>query len=298
MPKKVKQLVWEVIRGEVPLDHAAWSINTQNSRASAESVAQRRIGHAPPYSSNEIQEMVYQMVLDLYSYSWIRGVKAAALRGSPLVLPEELSLTMKGAQTMLSILGSGQDKAAALPPADMEKLASLPPSPKRSLLVVSVFMMFRRATMAAFSHCHLSLTEKGWAVTIPCEKGWFNKPRWRVVTNIVPPPNVEAHFKYLHKSANVETPFVWSVLQTQRAPTDDNLGDWITAEFRRVSPSFTRARTHSARRTGAQWHLAVHRWGYRPVMYVGGWQTLAALKEYLSDFIGLYEHLNAELGYL
>lgn len=294
-PQAVK-LAREFLGGHVSLEQAAWSINTQKSRKSASLVAQEIIGHRSPYSLEEIKQLVTKMVMLRYSFTWIKSVKAAAVRESLAVDVADLSLIMKGARAMLRLLGVSTSKAYAVPPEAVEKLVRMQPSRSVSLIVVVCYMMFRVSTIRVFAPSHLQRGVKGWSVEVREEKGRFHSAEWRVVNNIKPPPSVNRHFELLYTQRTVnDRPFVQELFKSESVSNEKIVG-LMSEVFAQVIPNLPRLRTHTGRRTGAQWHLVVHKWNYRPIMYVGGWETLSALKEYLSDFVGLTEHLDAELG--
>lgn len=153
-PQAVK-LAREFLGGHVSLEQAAWSINTQKSRKSASLVAQEIIGHRSPYSLEEIKQLVTKMVMLRYSFTWIKSVKAAAVRESLAVDVADLSLIMKGARAMLRLLGVSTSKAYAVPPEAVEKLVRMQPSRSVSLIVVVCYMMFRVSTIRVFAPSHL-----------------------------------------------------------------------------------------------------------------------------------------------
>lgn len=160
--------------------------------------------------------------------------------------------------------------------------------------------MMRVATMKVLSPKCIVAGPSGYSITFPCEKGWYAKPFWRTIHNIVPEGEAEKHFAFVvqwGRSFDTDRPFLTDLLQTESV-TDYRVTGWMTETWRKVIPLFPRLKSHSSRRTGAQWHIKCHRWQKEPLKYVGGWASDEALLEYIREYIGLSEHLRTELGYL
>lgn len=300
MPKKIRSVLSGFVSGRLSLEALAKSPNTVSTQSSHLTVARHMIGHKEPFTESEIKDMVGRMVLKMHAHSYMRGVKAAALKVSPKVDPKRITDTMKGAAVALKWLGYTTEKAYAFAPEEVEQLVHLPPSKGTSLLIVAIFLMFRVSTLQAFAPVHFKKGAGGFAAQFPCEKGWHAKEQWRRAFNIQPPQQVEGHFEFVWrwgKSLPKKKPFVDALLKRTHAQTD-LVTHWMSGIWKQVVDEFPRLTSHSMRRTGAQWHIKIHRWPKTSLKYVGGWASDKALKEYICEYIGLSEHLSAELSYL